>query len=756
MARRKLDQYLRAGANGLVRETSQQVAHVARGVEVDDSPRLDGDGRNGEHSAAERVPRRPGRTARVPLTPPQKCALALLIVSIGLSAIMGVRTWSILVPVGLSVLLAGVVWKISAGLRAQVGPGSLAGTRQGRMDDEPGHSPRARPWQRGMGWLTRLRTEARVGDWFSSLRPNPGDEDVHKLVQALLLLAIAVSLLWLAWVRPTHRQYVLVIALTVALAVGRPRWLERHARAFARRVLGPPARYVASRIGAPGRMRRLRSRVPAAAQVTIGLLFLLNILITLALLDTARLSFGFWAIHTKIAFVVMACVDALVLNSCLSSALRARPASSQGPFANFELIDKAAPGRSRDNGHKNGSRPGDTEESAGPQSADSIRTPARQLPRFRLPRALRFSGKFHTRLAAGVIILAAGWIGYVHPGLLLIMAVVIVGSAILSASEASRHQVIAMMLAVALGVATIDYVGWRFAVTNWQGWWIAVPLLGAETLGAVHILGFQFTVWPWPKPAIEPSEDPTRHPIFMLVPTLNEGVGTLRPTLEGCIAARRKYLEQHPDGQVTIVVCNDGRAANFPRWAEIDMLAEELGVRCVTRVKGGGAKAGNIENARQVFQISGNAFLAIFDADQVPKPDFLLKTIPPFADTKVGWVQTGQYYANLKNPVSRWADDQQSMFYNLLCPGKAALDAAFICGTNVVIRAAALDEIGGLPQDSVTEDFAASIALHPTMAQHLPDGNPRHWPRAARHSVVPEAAGSLGTRHARRPPQPLA
>jgi TRAP-type C4-dicarboxylate transport system permease small subunit len=53
------------------------------------------------------------------------------------------------------------------------------------------------------------------------------------------------------------------------------------------------------------------------------------------------------------------------------------------------------------------------------------------------------------------------------------------------------------------------------------------------------------------------------------------------------------------------------------------------------------------------------------------------------------------------------------MFYNLLCPGKAALNTAFICGTNVVIRAAALDKIGGLPQDSVTEDFAASIALHP-------------------------------------------
>ncbi len=140
----------------------------------------------------------------------------------------------------------------------------------------------------------------------------------------------------------------------------------------------------------------------------------------------------------------------------------------------------------------------------------------------------------------------------------------------------------------------------------------------------------------------------------------------------------------------------------------------ELEITCVTRTIGGGAKAGNIENARQKLHATNDAFIVIFDADQVAKPDFLLKTIPPFSDQHMGWVQTGQYYSNLDNPVSRWADDQQSMFYNLLCPGKAALNAAFICGTNVVIRAAALDEIGGLPQDSVTEDFAASIALHPS------------------------------------------
>ena len=42
------------------------------------------------------------------------------------------------------------------------------------------------------------------------------------------------------------------------------------------------------------------------------------------------------------------------------------------------------------------------------------------------------------------------------------------------------------------------------------------------------------------------------------------------------------------------------KAAN---WEETGMLAKELGVCCVTRTKGGGAKAGNIENARMELQL---------------------------------------------------------------------------------------------------------------------------------------------------------
>lgn len=423
-------------------------------------------------------------------------------------------------------------------------------------------------------------------------------------------------------------------------------------------------------------------RVPWGVRLPVVLV--LNCMIILTLLFSVKQS---WVVHAKIVFIVMCCSSALMIRrgSGGSSAYDAKSPTPVGYFFAHERLHR------------------DKREYSAAQSGG-------QLRKRRMPRA---NEKTRRTVTAILLILAIGWIGYSHPGPLLILGLLVVGAAMLSTQEVSRQQAITMLLAVGTAGAAVDYVSWRISVTNWQGWWFAVPLLFAEILGAIHTLGYQGTIWPRRAPVLDAKEDPTQYPIFIMIPTVNEGVTTLRPTIEGCLAARAKYLAQYPNGRVTIVLCNDGRVAQYPRWTEVETLARDMGVRCVTRTIGGGAKAGNIENARQICRITRGCLLVIFDADQVPNPDFLIKTIPPFADSNVGWVQSGQYYGNLDNPVSRWADDQQSLFYNILCPGKAALNSAFICGTNVVIRAAALDEIGGLPQDSVTEDFAASISLHP-------------------------------------------
>lgn len=262
-------------------------------------------------------------------------------------------------------------------------------------------------------------------------------------------------------------------------------------------------------------------------------------------------------------------------------------------------------------------------------------------------------------------------------------------------------------------ICTVYYMLWRFVATSWEFWWIGLPLLLAELFGVLNTLGLQYTVWPRSPQPLDACLDPSHLPIYIMIPTVNEGIGVLEPTVRGALAARACYLSIYPQSSVTIVVCNDGRVAGVPNWTEVETLADRLFVACITRTVPGGAKAGNIEYARQLIGATGNALIAIFDADMVAEPEFLIKTVPPFADPRMGWVQTGQYYRNQDNAVARWAHDQQILFYQLICLGKATVNGAFICGTNVVLRASALDTIGGLPQNSVTEDLAASILLHP-------------------------------------------
>ena len=261
-------------------------------------------------------------------------------------------------------------------------------------------------------------------------------------------------------------------------------------------------------------------------------------------------------------------------------------------------------------------------------------------------------------------------------------------------------------------LAATDYLTWRISVVNWHAPWVSVPLFVAELFGITQIIGWHYTTWPRRAQFVQPTGAFSALPINIMIPTVNEGTEILRKTVLGAKVAARALVTAYPGNEPRIILCNDGRVAGFQQWQTIEQLANELGVLCVTRETPGGAKAGNIEYVRQTLQITGDCLIAVFDADMIPEPNFLLNTVPPFRDPTVGWVQSGQYYSNVDEPVARWAEDQQRIFFSRICPGKETLNAAFLCGTNFVMRAAALDQIGGLPQGCITEDFAASILLH--------------------------------------------
>src|SRR6185369_5677217 len=128
--------------------------------------------------------------------------------------------------------------------------------------------------------------------------------------------------------------------------------------------------------------------------------------------------------------------------------------------------------------------------------------------------------------------------------------------------------------------------------------------------------------------------DPQAPLIDVFICTYNEERTILERTIIG--ATGMEY------GNYRVWVLDDGRRPWLRR------LASELNCHYLTRPDNHHAKAGNINHAlRHVGALPERPdFVAILDADFVPRPDFLARTISLMDDASVGVVQTPQHFIN--------------------------------------------------------------------------------------------------------------
>ncbi|MEW1820055.1 glycosyltransferase family 2 protein [Arthrobacter sp. NPDC080031] len=239
---------------------------------------------------------------------------------------------------------------------------------------------------------------------------------------------------------------------------------------------------------------------------------------------------------------------------------------------------------------------------------------------------------------------------------------------------------VAVRLLVILTLVTgANYILWRWlASLNWDAWWIAVPLVAAETYSLIDVLLFGMTVWRI-KHRTPPAAAPPDTTVDVFVTTYNE---PLELVMRTALAAQRI---RHPH---STWILDDGNRA------ELRQLAARHGLGYVTRsTEWEGmprhAKAGNLNNA---LMMTSGEFLLILDADQVPSPDILDKTLGYFNHHQVALVQTPQYFINV--PDSDPLGSQAPLFYGPIQQGKDGWNAAFFCGSNAVLRREALMQLG--------------------------------------------------------------
>jgi cellulose synthase/poly-beta-1,6-N-acetylglucosamine synthase-like glycosyltransferase len=165
----------------------------------------------------------------------------------------------------------------------------------------------------------------------------------------------------------------------------------------------------------------------------------------------------------------------------------------------------------------------------------------------------------------------------------------------------------------------------------------------------------------------------------------------------------------YPRGKLHIQVLDDSTDETVALAATRIAFHKANGVNIdhILRPDREGFKAGALKHG---LICTEGEFIAIFDADFVPTPDFLLRTVPYFTDAKVGVVQT------------RWAHLNEE--YSLLTELQAfALNAHFYVeqvgrwagghfinfnGTGGVWRRRCIEDSGGWHSDTLTEDLDLS------------------------------------------------
>jgi cellulose synthase (UDP-forming) len=256
----------------------------------------------------------------------------------------------------------------------------------------------------------------------------------------------------------------------------------------------------------------------------------------------------------------------------------------------------------------------------------------------------------------------------------------------------------ATALALVSTVALVAYFHWLLRPERIGNPVLFGLLLLAELFNVTQALGFWWTCLFGRRRHRRPDVlDPRSLPeVDVFIPTYSEPVEVVEATVAAAVRMR--------GARVRVAILDDGDRE------EMERLAARFGVRYIRRADHRGAKAGNVNHA---LGRTRAPFVLVLDCDHVPYPHMLERMLPEFIDPRVAYVQSPQYYAN--NRVNRLAGaawSQQALFFGPIARGKDDHRSMICCGTNVAFRRAALDDVGGFPTDSLTEDFALSIELH--------------------------------------------
>ena len=259
--------------------------------------------------------------------------------------------------------------------------------------------------------------------------------------------------------------------------------------------------------------------------------------------------------------------------------------------------------------------------------------------------------------------------------------------------EDRKRRLAAQFLTVATLVFGIIYLIWHWQHINWDVAYYSLVFFFAEVTGLILFCFFSLNSWFLRYHAAEGiSEGDRTFSVDVFIPVAGEPIELVTKTVEAA---------SHIDFENKRVYILDDKSD-----PKVEELARHYGCFYLARAEHGDAKAGNLNFG--LSQTQGDLILAL-DADQVPQPQIITRLIGYFKIARIAFVQTKQ---NFRVPLGDPFGNTDRIFYNVMQSGKDGDNSAFSCGSGVMYRRQALEEIGGFSTWNIVEDVHTSVLLH--------------------------------------------
>jgi cellulose synthase (UDP-forming) len=285
--------------------------------------------------------------------------------------------------------------------------------------------------------------------------------------------------------------------------------------------------------------------------------------------------------------------------------------------------------------------------------------------------------------------------------------------------------------ALAYVLATLVYLPWLFAAVNRHLPWLAWPFLAANVLTGATTLLSAFNHWrrrvPDPRP-LSHGDEPT---VGIIIPCCGEPVPMILRTVVS-------VLEQDwPRDRMIIVVSDDGHDPNLEEALQGWPVVYHSPPDRYAPGRDGAPKSGNL-NSAAAWLLRRHPEVRYVETrdcdDEVASLRFLRHAVGQLEhDGRLAYVQTiKETQVSAGDPFN----NRESMFYRGQMLSRNAANAVFPCGSGLVWRRTALENIGLFPTWNLVEDLQSGVEalrrgwhscylpIVGAMGQHSPEDMP--------------------------------